>query len=141
MASITLTTPEHGFAEVKIIQMRAGLRRNKMFLTFQYGDTVGGVWTASPLSVVEKLVEDLEQLVDGEQEIRAADPQYTDLIAAAFPSVTFDDMSADPSWVQVTIAHPTHGDLVAFIQRTYVASAENLYQHALDQGWFVGALG
>lgn len=137
---ITLTTPYKDYTQVKIVDVREGVLRKMLFVKFQYGDTVDGIWVPGVILPEEELIRNAEAVTDGEQEIAPADPAYDDLVNATAPGVTFEDKSADPRWKKVTISHPTHGDLDVYVQLTYCAIGDGLYQYALDEGWYIGTI-
>lgn len=118
---ILLDAPHKGYAEVKIVEIRLRIQRRSLFLLFQYGDTIDGAWLAGHIVPEEKLVRNLEQILDGKGgEVRPADPAYDILVASS--KATADD-------VAVT------GD-GGF--NCYVGTARNLYQYAIDSGWYEG---
>ncbi len=137
---ITLTTPYKDYTQVKIIDIRAGSERKTLFVKFQHGDTVDGVWVPGALEPDEKLIQNKEMVTDGEQEIAPADPAYDEIVSDTAPDVTFDDKSADVRWAKKTISHPTHGNLDVYVQLTYVAIGDGLYQYALDESWYAGVI-
>lgn len=137
---LTLTTPHKDYTQVKIVDIRAGVERKMLFVKFQYGDTVAGKWVPGDLYPEEKIIQNHEMETDGEVEIKPADPAYDLLTATVAPLVTFDDKSADPRWKKVTLTHPVHGTLDVYVQLTYVAIGDGLYQYALDEGWYAGVI-
>lgn len=138
---ITLTTPYHGYGEVKVVSTRLDRKRKLIFLAFEYGDTVDERWVPGALQIEEKLVRNTEQVTDGhEEEITPADPAYDVLVATSLPTVTFISKDGNPRWAKLTIAHPVHGDLDLWVQLSYAAVSSNFYQHAIDQGWYEGTI-
>lgn len=137
---IQLTTTYKDYTEVKIIDIRAGTESKTLFVKFQYGDTVAGKWVSGDIYPDEKLVRNKEAETDGVQETEPADPAYDLLTGSASPNVTFTDMSADPRWAKKTTNHPTHGNLDVYVQITYVAISDGLYQYALDKDWYDGVI-
>lgn len=120
---ILLDTPHKGYAEAKIVEIRLRIERRSLFLLFQYGDTIDGAWVAGTIQAEEKLIVDAEQVLDGAGgEVRAADPVYSALVASS--SATADD-----------VAVPGDGGF-----NCYVGTARNLYQHAIDSGWYEGSI-
>ena len=111
---ITLTAAHKGYTEVKAVQIRIGIQRKQLFIVFEYGDTVDGKWVAGHIQQEEKLIRNVEQVLDGEGgEVRAADPQY-DLLIAGSIATAADGFNC------------------------YVATARNIYEHAIAEGWFDG---
>lgn len=138
---LTLTTPYKDYTQVKVVDLRLGVRRKHLFAKFQYGDTVAGAWTPGALEPEEHVITNLEEITDGQETVlRAADPAYDLLMAAASPQVTFTDKSADPDWTKLTVTHPTHGALDLWVELSYVAVSRNLYQYAVGQGWYAGTV-
>ena len=120
--SILLDTPYRGYAEVKIVEIRLRIQRRNLFLLFQYGETVGGRWIAGDLVPDERLVANVEQLVDGESEIRAADPIYDVLVASSKAAARDVAAAGDGGF------------------NCYAGTARNLYRHAIDSGWYKGSI-
>ena len=78
---ITLTQPLHGFSQVKLTNLRVDLERKILLMTFSLGDTVDETFVRGPVIAEEKLVRNVEQVLDGGgQEVTPADPQYDDLV-------------------------------------------------------------
>ena len=120
---ILLTTPHKGYAEVKAVPIRIGIERRHLFVTFQHGDTVEGAWVAGHLQQDEKLIRNLEQLLDGEGgELRAADPQYNILVAGSTATAADEAVPGDGGF------------------NCYAATARNIYEYAIAQEWFEGTV-
>lgn len=141
MKTILLDTPHRGYAEVKMIHRRDVEARKYLFVTFQYGDTVDDKWVAGELQVEEKLLKNIEQILDGKGgEIRPADPVYDNLIDVGYPKVSFTDKNGRPGWKKLTRPHPVHGDLDLWVQLSNSAATANILDHALAEGWFEGTV-
>ncbi len=118
---INLTTPQHGFSQVKITMMRIDLERSMIFLTFCLGDTVDGTFVRAPVIPEEKLVRNIPQVLDGQGgELEPEDREYDDLIGSAASNAN---------------DHASPGDNG---HRVYIATARNLYEHAIARGWYDG---
>ena len=120
---IALTTPYKGYAEVKIVEIRLGIKRRHLFLLFEHGDTVDGAWVAGTIVPEEKLVRNLEQILDGAGgEVRPADPAYDSLIASS--KADADD-----------VAVPDDGGF-----NCYVGAARKLDQYEIGSGGYAGTV-
>lgn len=116
--AILLTTPYESYGEVDLIEVRWRFNGKKqIFAFFQYGDTVGGNWIPGDIILTEKLIRNIEQIVDGETELRAADPVYDTFETAALG----------------LISDGAGYEIVTGIRRT-------ICQHAIDEGWFAGTI-
>lgn len=141
MKTIFLTTPNRGYAEVRLVRRRDEEHRKFLFVEFQYGDTVENKWVPGELRNVEKIIRNLGEVLDGRGgRTREADPQYDDLVGKAWPKVTFTNKDGSKRWKKLSRPHPTHGDLDLWVQISDVAMVNNIYQHALDEGWFEGSI-